>query len=106
MAKKPVIFIPCHDLIEYQLLPCALLLLLDKLGKGQNDPDSKEHKQQLGVFLADWNTLDKTHQEQFAARMAHVLLDGVTLEHMQAQVAEMAHQSSVNRIFSRNHSSN
>jgi hypothetical protein len=106
MANRPAIFIPCHDLIEYQLLPCALLLLLDTLGKGQNDPDSREHKQQLGVFLADWNALDKEHQERFAARMAHTLLDGAKLECMNAQVAEMAHQTSVNRIFSTDHARN
>ena len=106
MAEKPAIFIPCHDLIEYQLLPCALLLLLDKLGEGQNDPDSTEHKQQLGVFLADWKALDKKHQEQFAARMANTLLDGAKLEYMTAQVDEMAHQSSVNRIFSTKHAAN
>ncbi|KKM86175.1 hypothetical protein LCGC14_1281580 [marine sediment metagenome] len=106
MANRPAIFIPCHDLIEYQLLPCALLLLLDKLGEGENDPDSAEHKQQLGIFLADWNSLDKKHQEQFAARMARTLLDGVNLEYLKAQVAQMAHQSSVNRLFSTDHARN
>ncbi len=106
MTKKPAIFIPCHDLIEYQLLPCALLLLLDTVGKGQNAPDSTEHKQQLGVFLADWNALDKEHQEEFASRMAQTLLHGVKLEHMKAQVADIAYQNSLSRIRSTNHAAN
>lgn len=106
MGKKPAIFIPCYDLIEYQLLPCALLLLLDKLGKGQNDPDSREHKQQVGVFLADWNALDKKHQEQFTTRMVDTLLEGARLECMNVQVANMAHQSAVERLFSTNRARN
>lgn len=106
MANRPAIFIPCHDLIEYQLLPCALLLLLDKLGEGANAPDSREHKQQLGVFLADWKALDKKHQEEFAWRMAQTLLHGAKLEYLNAGVPEMAHQNSVTTLFAMKHGRN
>lgn len=89
MGRKPAIMIPCYNLIEYQLLPCAFLLLMDKVGLG-TDQTAKEHHEQLDVFLAEWASFTPQHQTAFLNRLARIMQHGASLELAQLTVPELA----------------
>ena len=97
MAKTPAIMIPCQTLTEYQLLPAAFLLLLDRLGRGIN-PASGEHAEQTQCFVDMWDSLEQAGQERFCQRMANLMLSGADLERANRTVPEIAQENLVREM--------